>query len=64
MASVDRRSKESKTSADIISDCDIPCVRSSLGFTVYYELSGKKFLWLIKHDLRNRIMQKTLLVIK
>ena len=38
MASVDCSSEEPK-SADITSDGDIPCVRSSLGFTLYYELS-------------------------
>ena len=38
MAFVDCGSEESK-SADITSDGDIPCVRSSLGFTVYYEMS-------------------------
>ena len=41
MASVDCNSQQSK-SADMTSDGDIPHVKSSLGFTVYYEISGKK----------------------
>ena len=43
MASVDCNSEQS-ASADISSDGDIPHVKSSFGFTVYYEMSGKKLL--------------------
>jgi hypothetical protein len=44
MASVDCGSvcSEQSKSADITSDGDLPHVKSSLGFTVYYETSGKK----------------------
>jgi hypothetical protein len=47
MASVDCGSvcSEQSKSADITSDAcdgDLPQVKSSLGFTVYYETSGKK----------------------
>jgi hypothetical protein len=40
MAAVDCNSEQS-ASADISSDGDIPHVKSSFGFTVYYEMSGK-----------------------